>query len=83
MKQRKPVSTDTVIIGGLHRDDFEWACRQYENADYVLVCFELDFDGYHWKAVYAKAEALEKKGYQGSPPTVSLSLPQRAEVPRS
>jgi len=58
MKQK--VATDKVVVGGLHKDDFEWACGQYENAGYVLVCFELDVDGYHWKAVYVKADMLEK-----------------------
>ena len=58
MKQK--VATDKVVVGGLHKDDFEWACGQYENAGYVLVGFELDVDGYHWKAVYVKADMLEK-----------------------
>ena len=58
MKQK--VATNKVVVGGLHKEDFEWACGQYENADYVLVCFELDVDGYHWKAVYVKADMLEK-----------------------
>lgn len=43
----------TVVIGGLHRDDFEWASREYETDGYVLVAFELDCDGYHWRAVYS------------------------------
>jgi len=73
---------ETFTVGGLHRDDFEWASEEYEEAGYVLVYFALDVDGYHWKAVYLKAETLEKKGYQGFPPTVSLSLPQQTEVPR-
>lgn len=59
---RKSGAVETFAVGGLHRDDFEWACRQHEDANYVLVRFELDIDGYHWKAVYKRAEALEK-GY--------------------
>jgi hypothetical protein len=47
-------------LGGLHMDDFEWASRQYEDAGYVLVRFELDADGYHWRAVYVKADLIEK-----------------------
>lgn len=73
---------ETFTIGGLHRDDFDWACRQHEDSNYVLVRFELDFDGYHWKAVYVRAGALEKKETLGVPPTVSLSLRRSFEVPR-
>jgi|GEM_PF-4480022 len=62
---RRSRATETFILGGLHRDDFEWACQQCENADYVLVRFEMDSDGYHWKAVYAIAEALEKEDSRG------------------
>ena len=58
MKQK--VVTDKIVVGGLHRDDFEWACGQYESAGYVLASFELDIDGYHWRAVYAQADTLEK-----------------------
>ena len=57
---KQKVVTDKIVAGGLHKDDFEWACGQYESAGYVLVSFELDIDGYHWKAVYAKADTLEK-----------------------
>jgi len=66
---------DKLVVGGLHTDDFEWASRQYEDIGYVLVAFVLDCDGYHWKAVYVKADLLEKntrRGRRGSP-TVSLS----------
>jgi hypothetical protein len=58
MKRR--VTVDKLVVGGLHKDDFEWASRQYEDAGYVLACFELDVDGYHWNAVYVKADLLEK-----------------------
>ena len=59
MKRR--VTTEKLMVGGLHMDDFEWASGQYESAGYVLVCFDLDVDGYHWKAVYVKADMVEKK----------------------
>jgi hypothetical protein len=57
---RRRINTEKLVIGGLHKDDFDWACGQYEDAGYVLVCFELDVDGYHWKAVYVKACMIEK-----------------------
>ena len=57
---KREVTTDDIVVGGLHKDDFEWASVQYEAAGYVLVCFELDVDGHHWNAVYAMAELLEK-----------------------
>jgi len=60
MRKRRKLNTDTLVVGGLHKDDFEWTCREYEGSDYVLVAFELDVDGYHWKAIYAKADMLEK-----------------------
>ncbi|MEM1563281.1 MAG: hypothetical protein QW161_01230 [Candidatus Bathyarchaeia archaeon] len=47
---------DILIVGGLHMDDFEWACRQYEEIGYVLVAFMMDCDAYHWKAIYIKAD---------------------------
>jgi hypothetical protein len=59
IKKKRPDAA-RFVIGGLHRDDFEWASTQYEDADYVLVCFELDVDGYHWRAVYVKVDLLEK-----------------------
>jgi hypothetical protein len=46
---------------------------QYEAAGYVLVCFELDVDGYHWNAVYVKAEMLEKNYRGGVPDRLSVS----------
>jgi hypothetical protein len=53
-------------------------CRyasRFRNYLYMLrrARFELDVDGYHWKAVYAKADLLEKSLGRG-PPTVSLSV---------
>jgi len=50
---------ETIIVGGLHRDDFEWASREYEADGYVLVAFEVDCDGYHWRATYVKAGLLD------------------------
>ena len=52
---------DTFTLGGLHMDDFAWASKEYEETGYVLIGFVLDVDGYHWKAVYVKAEQLEEK----------------------
>ena len=58
MKKEKRV--ERLIVGGLHIDDFQWALREYEEAGYALVGYVLDVDGYHWKAVYVKAELLEE-----------------------
>jgi hypothetical protein len=44
----------------LHRDDFTWASKQCEEAGLVFCGFMLDVDGYHWKAIYVKADQLEK-----------------------
>lgn len=52
---------DKLVVGGLHRDDFDWATTQYEDIGYVLVAFVLDRDCYHWKAVYVKVSQLEKR----------------------
>jgi hypothetical protein len=57
---RKKKQLDRLVVGGLHIDDFEWASKEYEEAGYALVGYILDFDGYHWKAVYMKTEQLEK-----------------------
>jgi hypothetical protein len=65
---------DRLIVGGLHKDDFEWAFEQYQDAGYVLICFGLDSDGYHWKAVYVKASAVEKLLGEGGVPSDRLCL---------
>jgi hypothetical protein len=62
MRKTKPLETDSFVIGGLHRDDFNVASEQYEELGYMLVGFLLDVDGYHWKAVYAKARRTESVG---------------------
>jgi hypothetical protein len=62
-----------LVVGGLHMDDFEWASGLYEDAGYVLVCFEMDFDGYHWRAVYVKANLIEKN-YRGGGVSSAVSL---------
>jgi hypothetical protein len=59
-RRRGKVKTATFTVGGLHMDDFALASRQYEETGYVLIGFVMDVDGYHWKAVYVKAEELEK-----------------------
>ena len=56
---RKNRAAGTIFVGGLHRDDFEWASREYEDSSYVLVAFELDCDGYHWKATYTRIDPPE------------------------
>jgi hypothetical protein len=61
MNRKRRLYAPRFFVGGLHRDDFEWASKEYEELGYVLVAFELDVDGYHWKAVYVKAGLLEKK----------------------
>ena len=55
--------TDKLVVGGLHRDDFEWAAQRYEEIGYILTAFILDRDGYHWKAIYAKIGQGEPNGY--------------------
>lgn len=59
MTEEKSVNMDRLIVGGLHMDDFQWASHQYVEIGYVLVAFVLDRDGYHWKAVYVKADHLD------------------------
>ena len=59
-RKRRNTETDTFVIGGLHLDDFAWASKRHEEIGYVLVGFVMDVDCYHWKAVYVKAEQLEK-----------------------
>ena len=71
---RKNRAAGTIFVGGLHKDDFEWASREYEGSDYVLVAFELDCDGYHWKATYVKTSMLEKGG-RGRTTRLCLSRP--------
>jgi hypothetical protein len=62
MNKTKPLKTDRLVIGGLHRDDFDRVSQMYEKLGYILVGFLLDVDGYHWKAVYAKAKCFESVG---------------------
>jgi hypothetical protein len=57
---KKARLADRIVVGGLHKQDFDWASREHEEAGYVFVGFVLDFDGYHWKAVYLRANRLEK-----------------------
>ncbi len=59
MKRQERVEVDRFVIGGLHTDDFEPVRRQYEEDGYVLVAFVLECDGYHWRAVYVKADMLD------------------------
>lgn len=66
LTEEKPGKVGQLIVGGLHRDDFEWAVQQYEEIGYVLVAFLVDYDGYHWKAVYVKAHNLDSYGGRGS-----------------
>lgn len=54
MAEDKP-KIKTMVHGGLHLEDFEWAVRHYESIGYVLVAFVLDFDRYHWRAVFLDA----------------------------
>jgi len=56
----KKAKLEKLVVGGLHIDDFKWTIHQYENIGYILVAFVLDRDGYHWKAVYVKADQFEK-----------------------
>ena len=76
MTKEKLRKVDQLIVGGLHRDDFEWAAQQYEETGYVLVAFLLDRDGYHWKAVYVKAD--DPRGRGGLSVSVCLYLRMHA-----
>ena len=58
LTEKEHAKREWVVVGGLHKNDFEWADQQYEGLGYVLVAFVLDCDGYHWKAVYVKTEQL-------------------------
>ena len=58
------LNTNKLVVGGLHKDDFEWASKQYKEYGYDLIAFVLDHDGYHWKAVYTKSTAPETSGDQ-------------------
>ncbi len=60
MKRQERADLNRFVIGGLHTDDFDSIRRQYEAEGYVLVAFLLDCDGYHWRAVYAKADKPRK-----------------------
>ena len=62
MTKEKRLNMDRLVVGGLHKDDFERAAQQYEEAGYILVAFVLDRDGYHWKAIYVKAYEGELNG---------------------
>ena len=75
MSREQQMNVDKLVVGGLHRDDFGWAARQYEETGYVLAAFLLDRDGYHWKAVYAKVENLKKpRGEGGLSVSVCVSV---------
>jgi hypothetical protein len=58
---RRNRAAETFVIGGLHRSDFEWASKEYEEIGYVMAVFKLDSDGYHWIAVYVKSACLKEK----------------------
>jgi hypothetical protein len=81
-KMEQKVNLDKLVIGGLHKGDFERASRLCKPEGYVLVSFELDVGSYHWNAVYVRAELLENKSVGTGSPTVSLSLPTSVEVPK-
>ena len=72
MSREQQMNVDKLVVGGLHRDDFEWAAQRYEETGYVLVAFLLDRDGYHWKAVYVKAD--DPPGGRGVSPCLCVSL---------
>jgi hypothetical protein len=78
LTKEKPRKARQLIVGGLHRDDFEWAAQRYEETGYVLVAFLLDCDCYHWKAVYVNVETLQKPRGEGAP--VPLRLCPSLEV---
>jgi hypothetical protein len=71
---RKDGAAETFVVGGLHKDDFEWASREYEDSGYVFAAFELDCDGYHWKATYARIDPHEAPS-RGRTTRLCLSRP--------
>jgi len=62
LTKKERLNADRLVVGGLHKDDFERAAQQYEEIGYVLVAFILDSDGYHWKAIYVKNSEGESNG---------------------
>lgn len=62
MTKENRINVNRLVVGGLNKDDFEWAAQQHEELGYVLVAFVLDCDGYHWKAVYVKVTSLKNHG---------------------
>lgn len=70
MKRGRRLNSDVHVVGGLHRDDFDWASKEYEEVGWVLVGFVMDVDNYHWKAIYANADALQGPSrFGGYPPS--------------
>jgi len=63
----------SLVVGGLHKDNLEWASRQYEDAGHGLVRFESDADRYHWKAVYRKVNMLERNFWEDLSDRLSVS----------
>jgi hypothetical protein len=74
MTREKQRNRAELVVGGLHKHDFEWAAQRYEETGYVMVAFLLDCDCYHWKAVYVKIETLQKSRGEGDPPSLSVSV---------
>jgi hypothetical protein len=72
--KKKRLGLDRFVMGGLHRDDFVWASREWETDGYVLVAFELDCDGYHWRATYARIGPRETPS-RGRTTRLCLSRP--------
>jgi len=63
---KKEKRLETLVVGGLHKDDFEWASSQYEEMGYAFVAFVIDFDGYHWKAIYVKIGTRKGKVWRNT-----------------
>jgi hypothetical protein len=45
------LSSNRIVIGGLHTQDF-FTVLENPPEDYLLVCFKLGPDRYHWQAVF-------------------------------
>jgi hypothetical protein len=65
LTSEKQPKFDFIVVGGLHMDDFEWAARNFEEIGYALAAFMIDCDGYHWKAIYIKADQLIEATQKG------------------
>lgn len=53
---RESIKPKTIVVGGLHLDDFHSIREEYRAEGYVMVVFEMEEDGYHWRARFVLNE---------------------------